>query len=116
ADQLRAKGFVKQADGSFAKPRLDERRNFAGLERISLAELPLEKKGASTPGEAGPRTAPPSLSNISVGTETGATASSKPGVEPIPPRQHYKNEKELQDQIANWLRLHDIWFSRSRMD
>jgi hypothetical protein len=27
-----------------------------------------------------------------------------------------KDERELQRQIANWLRLHGIWFTQSRMD
>ncbi len=30
-------------------------------------------------------------------------------------KEQYKNEKELQNQIANYLRQHDIWFCRSGM-
>jgi hypothetical protein len=36
-------------------------------------------------------------------------------VQPRQPLVH-ENERQLQEQIANWLRLHDTWFFRSRMD
>src|SRR5438105_3384705 len=44
------------------------------------------------------------------------TAGTKSNPEMPPPPHEVKTEKLLQEQIANWLRQHDTWFCRSRMD
>ena len=43
---------------------------------------------------------------------------SRSGKTPAEAREHAmaKDERELQRQIANYLRLHGIWFTQSRMD
>ena len=43
---------------------------------------------------------------------------SRTGKTPAEAREHAvaKDERELQKQIANWLRLRGIWFTQSRMD
>lgn len=47
----------------------------------------------------------------------GRTAFFPPHVgRPEPEQVNHENEKQLQEQIANWLRLHDTWFTRNRMD
>lgn len=93
-ESLRQKGFVESGDGQWHKS--------GSRTANTLAEASSERIDEHPTNHSLLARALAGTHNRKSESATGASGC--------------KNERQLQEMIANYLRLHDIWFCRSRMD
>ena len=73
---------------------------------IAKGFLPVQKEGAPVRTSVRQQDAP----------SNGQVLESPSGMSETERRSDVKSEKQVQEQIANWLRQRNVWFCRSRMD